>query len=230
MLVNCRMLEMSDVPAGRLSWHLLTIFHPVRRRELFVTAHGKVMFSAVSVCSWGGEVLIPFPSHMDLSPPTLWTCSDLFTWDAPPYMQPIHIRAAGLLLVFFLFTIMAANEVWGKVIFLHLSVILFTGGGCLPLGSGSSASGSGGFCLWVEGGVCLLVWGGYTPGHTHTHGQPPSSRTPLPLKRSPWTHPPVKMAIEADGTHPTGIHSCLVDPFFISGEVNSTCKHKNVHA
>ena len=28
-----------------------------------------------------------------------------------------------------------ANEVWGKVIFLHLSVILFTGGGvCISLG------------------------------------------------------------------------------------------------
>ena len=35
-----------------------------------------------------------------------------------------------------------ANEVWGKVIFLHLFVILFTGGGC----------------VWSRG-VCL-VWGG----------------------------------------------------------------------
>ena len=44
-----------------------------------------------------------------------------------------------------------ANEVWGKVIFLHLSVILFTGGGCLlpggclvetPPGTATAAGGT----------------------------------------------------------------------------------------
>ena len=50
--------------------------------------------------------------------------------------------------------LLPANEVWGKVIFLHLSVILFTGGGvpgprgllrggCLLLGGGGSAPGGG---------------------------------------------------------------------------------------
>ena len=51
--------------------------------------------------------------------------------------------------------LLPANEVWGKVIFLHLSVILFTRGGvpgprgllrggCLLLGGGGSAPGGGG--------------------------------------------------------------------------------------
>ena len=52
-----------------------------------------------------------------------------------------------------------ANEVWGKVIFLHLSVILFTGwvpgpGGCLVPGGTWSwrvCSGGGGAWSW---GVC----------------------------------------------------------------------------
>ena len=38
------------------------------------------------------------------------------------------------------------NKVWGKVVFLHLSVILFTGG-CIP-----ECNGTGGVCL--VGGVC----------------------------------------------------------------------------
>ena len=59
-----------------------------------------------------------------------------------------------------------ANEVWGKVIFLHLSVILFTGGCLLPGG-----------CL-LEGGACSrrdLVdtprpRDGYCCGGTHPTG------------------------------------------------------------
>ena len=38
-----------------------------------------------------------------------------------------------------------ANEVWGKVMFLHLSVILFTGGGGCILAC--NRAGSGGVCL-----------------------------------------------------------------------------------
>ena len=45
-----------------------------------------------------------------------------------------------------------ANEVWGKVIFLHLSVILFTGG----------VACSGGF-VPAPGGACSGGWGG-VPG------------------------------------------------------------------
>ena len=48
------------------------------------------------------------------------------------------------------FFITACRRSCGKVMFLHLSVILFRGG--------VGASGSG---------VCLWVWGVYNPGHTH---------------------------------------------------------------
>ena len=57
----------------------------------------------------------------------------------------------------FVFLLPPANEVWGKVIFLHLSVILFTvgclvpGGGGVP-GPGGSAPGG---CLVPGGGLLL---------------------------------------------------------------------------
>ena len=46
-----------------------------------------------------------------------------------------------------------ANEFWGKVIFLHLFVILFTGGCLLPGGVCSRG------CWLPEGGVCSLGFG-----------------------------------------------------------------------
>ena len=45
-----------------------------------------------------------------------------------------------------------ANEVWGKVIFLHQFVILFTGGACMV------APGGHAWLLW--GGMCGFIWGG----------------------------------------------------------------------
>ena len=91
----------------------------------------------------------------------------------------------------------------GKVMFLHLSVILFTGG-CLPLGPwGCLPLGPGDVCLWVPG-VC-------TPW-THMPGQTPPGHTPH-RQTLPWADTtPIKVTIEAGGTHPTGMHSCV---FFI---------------
>ena len=42
-----------------------------------------------------------------------------------------------------------ANEVWGKVIFLHMFVILFTGGGMRGC--------SGGACMVAPGGACVVA-------------------------------------------------------------------------
>ena len=44
-----------------------------------------------------------------------------------------------------------ANEVWGKVIFLHQFVILFTGGGMRGCW--------GGMCGFIRGGVRGFIWG-----------------------------------------------------------------------
>ena len=76
-----------------------------------------------------------------------------------------------------------ANEVWGKVIFLHKFVILFTGGGqsgpgCLVPGRVPAPRGG---CL-VQGGAC-------------SRGALPGGDTPT--------------ATAAGGTHPTGMHSCF---------------------
>ena len=75
-----------------------------------------------------------------------------------------------------------ANEVWGKVIFLHLSVILFTGGG-LP--------------------QCML--GYHPPGPCN----PPKLCTPRPCT-PPGTEHAGRYGQRAGGTHPTGMQSCLI--------------------
>ena len=114
------------------------------------------------------------------------------------------------------------NEVWDKVMLLHLSF-------CSP-GGGMSASGSkGGVCLWFwrgdlplgpgHGCLPLGAWG-YTPGdtpsgHTHapwTHTHTPWTHTysPLDTHTHPGHPPPRTLAIEAGGTHPTGLHSCCL--------------------
>ena len=60
-----------------------------------------------------------------------------------------------------------ANEVWGKVIFLHLSVILFTGGGgipaCIASGIPACLAGLGGGGV---GGIpaCLAGFRAHTQG------------------------------------------------------------------
>ena len=79
------------------------------------------------------------------------------------------------------------NEVVAKVIFLHLLVILFTGGGS------------------------ALVHAGIPPPEQTPAGSkhPPGSRHP------PEADPPGKQTpaygLRAAGTHPTGMHSCILN-------------------
>ena len=73
------------------------------------------------------------------------------------------------------------NEVVAKVIFLHLSVILFTGG---------SAS--------VHAGIPPPPRPGTLPDQAHT----PQTRHP------PGTEHAGRYGQRADGTHPTGMQSC----------------------
>ena len=115
--------------------------------------------------------------------------------------------------------------------FLHVSVILFTGGvqaqaqeGCLP---GGRCAGPRGVCPggctgpgpWEcagpgPGGVLAQAWGVSRP-RPGCRGCPgPGQGGPGPgegdvcqhaLKQTP---PPQQTATAADGTHPTGMHSC----------------------
>ena len=94
------------------------------------------------------------------------TCnnSDPFCFSSTPYFSFQYQSY-----IFSMWLLPPANEVWGKVIFLHLCVILFTGGGGLPPGGslppggvciqgglhpgGGSASGGSvcrGVCIWEE--------------------------------------------------------------------------------
>ena len=85
------------------------------------------------------------------------------------------------------------NEVLAKVIFLHLSVILFTGGVPAPnfRGRGVPAPNFGGCLLQISGGVpAPNFWGGAC-----------SKFSGGVLQFSEYGH-------RSAGTHPTGMHSC----------------------
>ena len=97
----------------------------------------------------------------------------------------------SLLAKFYIF-LPPANEVWGKVMFKHLSVMLFTGRGCIPACNG----------LRVYTSLGRHLPGQTPPPPRQTHTHTPSADTP----RQTLSHPN-KTATEAGGTHPTGMHS-----------------------
>ena len=94
-----------------------------------------------------------------------------------------------------------ANEVWGKVIFLHLSV--------------SHSVHGGGVSAWAP--LPRQTPPGQTPPRQTPPGQTPSGRQPLqadtPQADNHYSRQipsiPHEMATEAGSTHPTGMHSCL---------------------
>ena len=86
------------------------------------------------------------------------------------------------------FLLPPANEVWGKVMFLHLSIILFTGEGCVSQHAMARV-----LCV-SQGGVCRGV--SAQAGVYHT-----------PLGQTP----PTEIANEAGGTHPARMYSCLLE-------------------
>ena len=95
-----------------------------------------------------------------------------------------------------------AYEVWGKVMFLHLTVILFTGRGC--------------GCLVRGGGCCLVRWGlpFFRGGLPFFKSGLPFFRWGLPFSLK-WETPTPPSPIQeygqcAVGTHPTGMHTGLI--------------------
>ena len=95
----------------------------------------------------------------------------------------------------------------GKVLFSQASVILFTGGGVTARHSLGRKS---------------LTFPGQTPARQTPlpHADTPLGRQTPHLPPSPRAdtlppgrHPSQKMATAADGTHPTGMYSCLTNKF-----------------
>ena len=118
-------------------------------------------------------------------------------WDSVTFTSPFALTLS----------LPPANEVWVKIMFLHLSVILFTGG--------VSQHAMVRWCLPLDlGGV-------YHPVQTPLVGRHHPRQIPTVGRLSP-----VEMTIEAGGTHPTGMHSFLLlirceEKFFLSMEWNS---------
>ena len=106
-----------------------------------------------------------------------------------------------------------ANEVWGKVIFLHLSVILFTGG----TWAGAPLAGTP---PWPGTHPRDQVYppSRYTPRdqvHPPGPGTPPGQVHPPGTRYTSLAGTPLgavhagRYGQEAGGTHPTGMHSCF---------------------
>ena len=136
----------------------------------------------------------------------LQTCSNFFTWprSGKGGSNRWSLKCASGGMFYVLSTkLPPASEVWGKVIFLHLFVILFTGGACVvALGGRACVVAPGGHAWLLQGGMrgccrggvhgcsggaCGVAAGGACMGYgeIRRYGQ--------------W----------AGSTHPTGMHSCV---------------------
>ena len=80
------------------------------------------------------------------------------------------------------FVVNVQKRSWGKVMFLQVSVILFTGGGGVGVWPGGSQA-------HTQGGLQAHTWG-CIPACTEAD--------------TPW------MATAAGGSHPAGMHSCYI--------------------
>ena len=113
---------------------------------------------------------------------------------------------------------------WAKVIFLHVSVILLTGGGCgLVPGGVSNLSGGGGgwWCLQFFGGSPIFWGSPIFPGGRSNFSGVSNFRGRVVSKfffsfffnfqknsSGMHQHPVPRDGQCAAGTHPTGMHSC----------------------
>ena len=128
-----------------------------------------------------------------------------------------------------------ANEVWGKVIFLHQFVILFTGRGAYVVAPGGAwllrggVVAPGGHTWLLQGGHAWLLWGGmrgclgvcmvlfgghawfYSGGHAwfYTRGHAWFYLGGACVVFSVFSDT-MRYGQWAGGTHPTGMHSCWV--------------------
>ena len=120
--------------------------------------------------------------------------------------------------------ITARKRSLGKVMFLHLSVILFTGWGvCIPACNGANTP-------WAD----TPPWADSPTGRHPRGRQTPPDRHPTPLDRSPWAdNPPgqttplgrhtprrtqptpdtIGYGQQVGGTHSTGMHTCYFNNF-----------------
>ena len=125
------------------------------------------------------------------------------------------------------------NEVVAKVIFLHLFIILFTGGVCLSACWDTTPPRSRPPCHQTTPsppsdhtprlGAETPLGPDTSPGPDtprsrppHRQTTPPAIRPHPPEQNPPWTrHPLPKQTpaygLRAAGTHPTGMHSCYID-------------------
>ena len=174
-----------------------------------------------------------FPLLPSVNEPYTLNClvikCELTAWNCPDQTGSLDAQTIGLLYVIYLFTLLpTAYGVWGRLMFSHVSVILFIpwgGGGlhggevCLRRGAcmdrGSACSG-----VCIGGSVTALraesaSWGvsmdgvcmGAALGAGYLHGGGSARR--VYAWRGVCMEGGSAYGKPADGTHPTGMRSCL---------------------
>ena len=119
------------------------------------------------------------------------------------YLDTFQDVPTNCLDIFSFSNIFTIRKEVAKVMFLHVSVILFTGEGVCSRGVVSALRGGSaprGWCL-LPGCVCLLRGVSAPGGSAPEGGWYPSMHWGRPTPRG-------EMATAKDGTHPTGMHSC----------------------
>ena len=111
---------------------------------------------------------------------------------------------------------------WGKVMLLHVSLILFTGGHSYPSMPCRSLGGSPG----PHPGGSWGVWPGGLQAHTLGVSRPTPGGLCIPVCTEA-TSPPW-IATAEGGTHPTGMHSCLLVKFLFEMCPVGLNRNKNV--
>ena len=103
---------------------------------------------------------------------------------------------------------------WGKVMFLHVSVILFTGGNTWA-GPPRQVHPPGRYTPCQVHPVAGTHWAGTPPRQVAPQAGTPPGRHPLsrytPRASISWPQCMLGYSQQAGGTHPTGLHSCFVN-------------------
>ena len=167
----------------------------------------------------------------DLTFPTLHSGPSIFIMTVTLHVSKLSNQTTYVDIMLMLYFIITVRNEVAKVMFLHLSVILFTGGMvCLS-------------ACWDTAPQEAPPWEAHPPppgsahlpqkhtlpgstpppgstpsmGSTHPGNHPlpqgstPPRKDPLPLGSTPQEGPPPReTAAAADGTHPTGMHCCFV--------------------
>ena len=174
-----------------LNIHQTWVYYETKAGPLLtIPSRSMTKLAQIIYTKWGYDIVV---FHEDENP--LFPTCPFFSWCTS--FSLAFPNYSSLRISHFAYNTIMVNTVRNevvKVMFLQACVCPHGGGGCLP--------------------QCIL---GYpppeqTPLREQTHPPPTREQTPPPRSRHPT---PRETATAADGTHPTGMHSCFKELFLL---------------